>query len=91
MPINYANIPGALCLLFMCSILYDRLVVEQIETHSPSLGVTAWEVVGGVLYTMVIAGFVIGFEVAMLVLLLFVAAGIPMIMGSYARHTVRAR
>lgn len=84
--INYGNIPGALCLLFACSMIYDRLVVERIETNKPSLGVTAWEVVGGVLYTMVIMGFVIGFEAAMLGLLMFGAAGIPMILGSHARH-----
>ena len=87
--INYANIPGAICLLVACSILYDRLVVQPIETRDPPLGVTAWEVVGGVLYTMIVTGFVIGFEASMLGLLLFGAAGIPMILGSHNRHTVR--
>lgn len=87
--INYANIPGALCLLFACSLVYDRLVVDAIETHDPPLGLAAWEVVGGVLYTMVILGFVIGFEAAMPGLLLFGAAGIPMILFSHNRHLAR--
>lgn len=88
--INYGNIPGAIALLVLCSLLYDRYVVERIETRDPPIGVTAWEVVGGVLYTMLIMGFVIGFEAAMLGLLLFGGAGIPMILGSHARHTARA-
>lgn len=89
--INYANIPGAVALLFILSSLYDRYVVERIETRDPPVGVTAFEVVGGVGYTLVVAGLVLGFEAVLVTLFLFVAAGIPMILGSDARHTARAR
>lgn len=89
--INYANIPGALCLLFACGLLYDRLVVDRIETSDPPLGVTAWEVAGGVLGTMVIFGFVVGFEVAMLGVGMFAASGFWMIVGSHMRHDNRAK
>lgn len=88
--INYANIPGAIALLFLLSLVYDQLVVERIETHNPPVGVTAWEVVGGVSYTLFAASMVLGLEAAMVLLLLFAASGIPMIMGSDARHTARA-
>lgn len=88
-PINYANIPGAIALLFLCSLVYDRYVVERIETSNPPIGVTAWEVVGGVGYTVFVAGMVVGFDVALIVLLMFVPAGIPMILGSHYRHLAR--
>lgn len=87
--INYANIPGAIALLFLCSLVYDRYVVERIETRDPPVGVTAWEVVGGVGYTVFVAGMVVGFGVALIVLLLFAPAGIPMILGSHYRHLAR--
>lgn len=88
--INYANIPAAIALLFLLSLLYDRYVVERIETRDPPLGVTAWLVVGGVGYTLFVAGLVIGFEPVLVVLLLFSPAGIPMILGSYRRNAARA-
>lgn len=88
--INYGNIPGTIALLFLLSFVYDRYVVERIETRVPAVGVTAWEVVGGVAYTVFVAGFVVGFDVAVIVLLLFIPSGIPMILGSDARHTARA-
>lgn len=88
--INYSNIPGAIALLFLLSIVYDRFVVERIETRTPPVGVTAFEVVGGVGYTLVVASLVLGLEAALVLLALFAAAGIPMILGSDARHTARA-
>lgn len=88
--INYANIPGAIALLFLLSLLYDRYVVERIETSDPPVGVTAWEVVGGVGYTLFVAGMVLGLEAVMVLRALFTASGIPMILGSDARHTARA-
>ncbi len=88
--INYGNIPGAIALLFLLSFLYDRYVVERIETSDPPVGVTAWEVVGGVAYTVFIAGMVLGFEAVLVLLFLFIFSGIPMILGSDARHTARA-
>ena len=32
--INYANIPGAIALLLLLSFVYDRYVVERIETRN---------------------------------------------------------
>jgi hypothetical protein len=87
--INYGNIPGALALLFVLSIVYDRFVVERIETRDPPLGVTAFEVVGGVGYTIVISSIVLGLEAAFVMSMLFVASGIPMILGSHNRHMAR--
>lgn len=88
-PINYANIPGAIALLFLCSLVYDRYVVERIETNNPSVGVTAWEVVGGVGYTVFVSGMVVGFDVALITLLLFASSGTPMILGSHHRNLAR--
>lgn len=88
--INYANIPGAIALLFILSFVYDRFVVDRIETRNPPVGVTAFEVVGGVGYTLVVAAMVLGLEAALVLLFLFTASGIPMILGSDARHTARA-
>lgn len=88
--INYANIPGAIALLLLLSFVYDRYVVERIETRIPAVGVTAWEVAAGVAYTVFVAGFVVGFDVAVIMLLLFIPSGIPMILGSDARHAARA-
>jgi hypothetical protein len=84
------NILGAWCLLLLCGILYDHFVVGPIERTSPPLGVTAWEVVGGVLFTAVVFGMIAGWEHMLLLLLCFSASGIPMIVGSYLRHHERA-
>jgi hypothetical protein len=72
--------------LALCGLLYDRYVVDIIERTHPSLGVTAWEVVGGVLFTLVGFAFLAGVEAFLLALLCFAASGIPMILGSRARH-----
>jgi hypothetical protein len=88
--INYGAIPGAIALLFLLSFLYDRYVVGRIETSNPPVGVTAWEVVGGVGYTLFVAIAVFGLKAVLVLLALFAAAGIPMILGSDARHTARA-
>ena len=75
-----------LLMLALAGIVYDRYVVDIIETTHPPLGVTAWLVVFGVLFTLVGASFLIGFEAFLLVLLCFAASGIPMILGSRERH-----
>lgn len=84
--LDYGDIFGGWCLLILCGILYDRLVVDQIERLNPSLGVTAWEVVGGVLFTLVVFGMLAGWEYMLLALLCFSGSGIPMILGSQARQ-----
>lgn len=81
-----SDILGAWCLLFLCGLLYDRFVVDVIERMRPSIGVTAWEVVGGVLFTLVVFGMLAGWEYMLLALFLFSGSGVPMILGSHWRH-----
>lgn len=57
------------------------------ERANKMQGFTAMMVVGGVFGTLVGAAFVIGLLPAMTVGLLFIASGVPMIAGSWARHT----
>lgn len=89
---DVTSVVRVLLLLVIAGVLYDRFLVDIIETQQPPLGVTAWEVVGGVLFTLV--GFAvlvemlygIGVVIFLLALLCFAASGIPMILGSRARH-----
>lgn len=78
-------------LLLLIGTLYDRLVVDRIERLNPPIGVTAWEVVGGVTFTLLVFGMVAGWQHMMLALLLFSGSGIPMILGSSSRHAAMAR
>ena len=89
--IDPARVLSGWCLLFLIATLYDRLVVDRIERLHPSIGVTAWEVVGGVTFTLVVFGMVAGWQHMMLALLLFSGSGIPMILGSSSRHAAMAR
>jgi hypothetical protein len=84
--IDLAQIVSVLAALAIAGTIYDRYIVDIIERQHPPLGVTAWEVVGGVLFTL--AGFALlaGLEAFLLALLCFAASGIPMILGSRARH-----
>lgn len=86
---EFSDIVRVLILLSVAGVIYDRFVVDIIERQHPALGVTAWLVVGGVLFTLVGAAFLIGLEAALLVLLCFAASGIPMILGARARHLER--
>jgi hypothetical protein len=81
-----ASVAQVLLILAVAGVLYDRFIVDIIETQQPPLGVTAWEVVGGVLFTLVGFAFLAGVEAFLLALLCFAASGIPMILGSRARH-----
>lgn len=81
-----ARLAQVLLLLVLAGVLYDRFIVDVIEKQHPPLGVTAWEVVGGVLFTLVGFAFLAGVEAFLLALLCFAASGIPMILGSRARH-----
>ena len=82
---NSQDIVRVMLMLFLCGVLYDRYVVDIIERLHPSLGVTAYEVVGGVLFTLVGFSLLAGLEVFLLALLCFTASGIPMILGSHHR------
>jgi len=84
-----ALIVRVLLLLALAGVVYDRYIVDIIETQHPPLGVTAWEVVGGVLFTLVGFAFLAGVEAFLLALLCFAASGIPVILGSRARHLER--
>jgi len=79
------DITRVMLMLLLCGVLYDRYVVDIIERIHPSLGVTAWEVVGGVLFTLIGFSLLAGLEMFLLALLCFTASGIPMILGSHHR------
>lgn len=83
------DISRIMLLLALAGVIYDRYIVDVIERNDPPLGVTAWEVVGGVLFTLAGAAFLIGVEAVLVVLACFAASGIPMILGSRARHLAR--
>lgn len=84
-----SQVVRVLILLAFAAVLYDRFVVDIIEKRRPSLGIAAWEVVGGVLFTLVGFAFLAGVEAFLLALLCFAASGVPMILGSRARHLER--
>ena len=80
------NPERVLLILFLSALIYDRAVVDVIERRLPQPhGVTAFEVVIGVLFTLVGFGFLVGLETMILALLCFAASGVPMILGSLQR------
>lgn len=79
------NLPSVLIALFLCGMIYNYAVVDKIERLHPPLGVTAFEVVGGVLFTLVGFALLVGVEAMLLALLCFAASGVPMILGSLQR------
>ena len=60
-----------------------NLIVERFQKRTQRF--TAELVVGGVLVTVLVSGFFIGWMNAAVVLILFVASGLPMIVGSWIR------
>ena len=80
-----SDIARVMLMLFFSSVLYDRYVVDVIERLHPNPGVVAYEVVGGVLFTLVGFALLAGLEMFLLALLCFAASGIPMILGSHHR------
>jgi hypothetical protein len=86
---SISDIASVLIMLAFAGVVYDRFVVDIIEKQHPPLGVTAWEVVGGVLFTLVGFAMLAGFEAFLLAVLCFAASGIPMILGARARHMER--
>jgi hypothetical protein len=76
-----------LLMLLLGGVVYDRFVVDVIETRlPPGHGVTAYEVAGGVLFTLIGLMFVTSLETFILALLCFAASGLPMILGAHARR-----
>lgn len=86
MEINGIQISGELALIFLLLLLFGvsyNLLVEYYQKRTQRY--TAEFVVGGVLVTVLASGFVIGWGHAVTVLILFVASGLPMIVGSWIR------
>ena len=85
------NTPGEIArvmlMLALGSVVYDRYVVDVIEMRlAPGHGVTAYEVAGGVLYTLIGIMLLTSVEVFLISLLCFASAGVPMIMGAHHRN-----
>lgn len=68
--------------LLIFGVLYNQLV-ERFQKRTQRY--TAEMVVGGVLVTVVVSGFFIGWDNVAKVLILFVASGLPMMIGSWVR------
>lgn len=82
------NIVRVVIILALFGVIYDRYVVDIIERTSQPLGVTAYEVVGGVLFTLVGLLMLTDLQTFLLALLCFAASGIPMILGSHHRAQI---
>ena len=81
------EIVRVLLMLALAGVVYDRYVVNIIETTlPPGHGVTAYEVTGGVLFTLVGLMFLTDLETFILALLCFAASGVPMILGAHHRN-----
>jgi len=80
--LNSTGLGIAFIILFIFGILYNSMV-ERFQKRSQRY--TAELVAGGVIVTVTISGFFIGWNNAGVVLLLFVADGLPMIIGSWLR------
>lgn len=68
--------------LLIFGIVFNYFVVEF---QKKTVKYTAELVVLGVLFTIVVSGFVIGWENASKLVLLFTASGLPMLIGSWMR------
>lgn len=80
-----------LLMLALGGVVYDRFVVDVIETRlPPGHGVTAYEVAGGVLFTLVGLLLLTDLGTFILALLCFAASGLPMIVGAHHRNTKTA-
>ena len=81
------DLTRVLIMLALGATIYDRYVVDKIEIMlPPGHGVTAYEVVGGVLFTLVGLMFLTDLETFILALLCFAASGVPMILGAHHRN-----
>jgi len=71
--------------LLLFGIVYNAFVA-WLERRGHDQGYTALLVVAGTLVTLLGAAVIIGLEDALVVLACFAASGLPMIVGSIARH-----
>lgn len=88
--ITVTVIPGeiarTLILLFLATLIYDRLFVDHVVREMDGRhGVTAWLVVFGVGIVILFFGMSLGVPMAILLTSFFIAAGLPMIVGSKGR------
>jgi len=72
--------------LFVFGIAYNELIA-RLEKARHDRGYTAFLVVGGVLITLVGLWFLEGLTVFLIALALFVASGLPMVIGSMIRSS----
>lgn len=79
---NSTELGIAFIILLIFGIGYN-ILVERFQKRSQRY--TAELVAGGVIVTVTTSGFFIGWNAAGVVLLLFVASGLPMIIGSWLR------
>ena len=67
-------------------VLFNEVVVNNAEKYLPiEHGITAFEVVFGVLVTLIGICYLTSFNILPVALLCFAASGIPMIIGSLRR------
>ena len=86
MGINQIQIGRELAMAFLGLLLFGvsyNLLVEYFQKRTQRY--TAELVVGGVIVTVLASAFLIGWENALIVLVCFVASGLPMIVGSWMR------
>lgn len=79
---NNAGLAIAFIVLLAFGFGYNALV-ERFQKRTQHY--TAEFVVGGVLITILVSGFFIGWDNTIKVLILFVASGLPMMIGSWIR------
>jgi len=85
-----ANVKVIYAVLFVCSLLYDRLIIRRGERQGWLEPYTAWTVVAGVLYTL--AGvWAVDRKAAVKTFWAFVFSGVPMIVGDVERYLERVR
>lgn len=84
--INPTQLALVLAGLLCFGVLYNEIVVDNLAAHLPQkYRATSWEVVVGVLVTLIGIGALLGLETMLVCLLCFAASGIPMILGDYRR------
>lgn len=67
-------------------VVYNQLI-SWLEKNGRAEGYTALLVVGGVLFSLALAGLFIGLEAFLVSLLIFTLTGTPVALGSFWRHT----
>jgi hypothetical protein len=76
--------------LHLLSWGYNALI-GWLERQGYHEGFVSLFVVGGVAYTVAIATWIIGIDIALILLAAFTASGLPMVVGSIARHIAQRK